>query len=92
MPVYSFDSEDAMINAAEHMSETQRPKISKTVHLDLPEKYWEPLRIVGVSRDAENVQAVSAYFSRGLSNAELTALHEFLRSFPIPTQDREDTP
>lgn len=55
--------------------------MSDTIKLDIPDEYWKPLKVQGVSRDAESEKAISVFFTRGLSDAELRALHEFLRGF-----------
>ena len=65
--------------------------MSKTIDLDLPHEFWKDLKVQGVGRDGENEKAVSVYFTRGLSNAELRSLHEFLRQFPSPTEAGEAT-
>lgn len=59
--------------------------MSKTINLDLPHEFWKDLKVQGVSRDGENEKAVSVYFTRALSDAELRSLHEFLHQFPSPT-------
>lgn len=61
------------------MSDT--PKM--TVDLDLPPDYWkrEHLRVVGVSRDAEDDKTLVLSLSRPAEDDELRRIHEHLRKF-----------
>ncbi|MEM7301902.1 MAG: hypothetical protein AAF468_12520 [Pseudomonadota bacterium] len=38
------------------------------------------LKVLGVGRDAENAQALSVVFNRELTNEELRAIHDWLRT------------
>ena len=58
--------------------------MADTIKLDIPDEYWKPLNVRGVSRDGENEKAVIVSFTRGLSDGELRRLHEFLRTFAGP--------
>ena len=50
-----------------------------TVNLDLAPEYWKPLRVIGVSRDAENPKGLCLYMTREYSDGELRKLHEALK-------------
>jgi hypothetical protein len=54
--------------------------MSTTITLDLAPNYWEPLRVIGVGRDAANAKALVLYMSREYSDKELRELHEALRA------------
>ena len=56
----------------------------KTINLDLPHDYFmrDELRVLGVSRDAENDKALVLRLSRPAQADELRRIHEHLRKLP----------
>lgn len=50
--------------------------MSKTINIDLPDRFWEPLRMIGIGRDAGNPKCLSIYMSREFSDRDMRHLHE----------------
>ncbi len=63
--------------------------MSDTIKLDLPHDYWKRdlLRVLGVSRDAENDKALILSLSRPASDDELRDIHERLRVSTFPARE-----
>lgn len=49
-----------------------------TIDIDLPPEYWKELRVIGVSRDAENNKVLLVSFTRQPSDKELREFHDRL--------------
>lgn len=53
--------------------------MANVINLDLAPEYWKSLRVIGVSRDAENPKGLCLYMTREYSDDEMRRMHEAFR-------------